>query len=64
MEPEAGAHDPARGFVTLPCRERDASAPQEFSRRGGGLAPRVHRRSAKHAMRLGSSEMALDVKVL
>jgi len=41
------------GFVTLPCREREVSAPQELSGRRDSRPPRGHRRSAKHAVRLG-----------
>ena len=41
------------GFVTLPCREREVSAPQELSGRRDRRPPRGHRRSAKHAVRLG-----------
>jgi len=41
------------GFVTLPCREREVSAPQELSGRCDSRPPRGHRRSAKHAVRLG-----------
>ena len=40
------------GIVTLPCGEREVSAPQELSGRDCG-PPRGHRRSAKHAVRLG-----------
>ena len=43
----------AAGFVTLPCREREVSAPQELSGRCDCSPPRGHRRSAKHAVRLG-----------
>src|SRR5208337_2177922 len=49
-----------KGFVTLPCREREVSAPQELSGRRDRRPPRGHRRSAKHAVRLGRGEMALD----
>ena len=41
------------GFVTLPCGEREVSAPQELSGRCDCGPPRVHRRSAKRAVRLG-----------
>ena len=41
------------GFVTLPCREREVSVPQELSGRCDRGAPRVHRRGAKRAVRLG-----------
>jgi hypothetical protein len=41
------------GFVTLLCREREVSAPQELSGRCDRRPPRGHRRSAKHAVRLG-----------
>ena len=40
------------GFVTLPCRELEASAPQELSGRRDRRPPRGHRRSAKHAVGL------------
>src|SRR5271166_4513054 len=52
----------ATGIVTLPCREREVSAPQELSGRCDRRPPRGHRRSAKHAVRLGRGEMALDVE--
>ena len=48
--------------VTLPCSEREVSAPQELSGRLDRGTPRVHRRRAKPAVRLGRGEMALDVK--
>ena len=41
------------GIVTLPCGERKASAAQELSGGRERGPPRVHRRSAKHAVRLG-----------
>ena len=41
------------GFVTLPCGEREARAPQELLGRCDCGPPRVHRLSAKHAVRLG-----------
>ena len=41
------------GFVTLPCGEREAWAPQELLGRCDCGPPRVHRLSAKHAVRLG-----------
>ena len=44
---------PEEGFVTLPCREREVSAPQELSGRCDCGPPRGHRSSAKHAVRLG-----------
>ncbi len=50
------------GFVTLPCREREVSAPQETSGRCDCGPPRGHRDSAKRAVRLGGDEMALDVE--
>src|SRR5271166_6199042 len=50
------------GVVTLPCGEREASAPQELSGRCNCSPPRGHRRSAKRAVRLGGDEMALDVE--
>ena len=53
---------PPAGFVTLPCREREVSAPQELSGRCDRGPPRGHRRSAKRAVRLGGDEMALDVE--
>src|SRR5208282_3579902 len=42
-----------RGFVTLPCREREVSVPQELSGRRDSRPPRGHRSSAKRAVRLG-----------
>src|SRR5271170_5338658 len=56
---------PARsteGFVTLPCGEREVSAPQELLGRCDCGPPRLHRRGAQRAVRLGRGEMALDVK--
>src|SRR5208337_4002848 len=50
------------GVVTLPCGEREASAPQELSGHCDCSPPRGHRRSAKRAVRLGGDEMALDVE--
>ena len=44
---------PTRGFVTFPCREREVSVPQELLGRCDSHPPRGHRRSAKHAVRLG-----------
>src|SRR5208337_897094 len=52
----------ADGFVTLPCREREVSVPQELSGRCDCSPPRGHRDTAKHAVRLGGDEMALDVE--
>ena len=52
----------AAGFVTLPCREREVSAPQELSGRRDSRPPRGHRDTAKRAVRLGGDEMALDVE--
>jgi hypothetical protein len=57
-----GASNIRKGAVTLPCSERAVSAPQELSGRGDRSAPRVHRRGAKRAVRLGRGEMALDVE--
>jgi hypothetical protein len=37
--------------VTLPCSEREVSAPQELSGRSHRGAPGVHRRGAKRAVR-------------
>ena len=42
-----------RGFVTLACREREVSVPQELSGRRDRRPPRGHRDTAKHAVRLG-----------
>ena len=42
-----------QGFVTLPCREREVSVPQELSGRCDCSPPRGHRDTAKHAVRLG-----------
>src|SRR5271156_3114736 len=50
------------GFVTLPCGEREVSAPQELLGRCDFGPPRLHRRGAERAVRLGRGEMALDVK--
>ena len=49
----SSAHTSAAGFVTLPCRGREVSVPQELSGRSDCLAPRAHRRGAKRAMRPG-----------
>jgi hypothetical protein len=43
----------AEDFVTLLCREREVSAGQELSARCDRRPPHGHRRSAKHAVRLG-----------
>ena len=50
------------GVVTLPCRDREVLAPQGLLGGSDCRLPRVHRRSAKHAVRLGRGEMALDVE--
>src|SRR5208337_5418320 len=50
------------GVVTLPTREREVAASQDLSGRCDRGAPRVHRRGAKRAVRLGGDEMALDVE--
>src|SRR5271157_4660883 len=44
---------PQNGFVTLPCREREVSAPQELSGRCDCGPPRGHRHGAKRAVRVG-----------
>jgi hypothetical protein len=41
------------GVVTLPCREREVSVPQELSGRCDRGPPRGHRVSAKRTVRLG-----------
>jgi hypothetical protein len=41
-----------QGFVTLPRREREVSAAQDLLGRRDCRPPRVHRRGAKHAVRL------------
>jgi hypothetical protein len=51
-----------RGLVTLSNEERDKVAAREFSGRRNGRVPRVHRRSAKTAVRSGRCEMALDIE--
>jgi hypothetical protein len=45
--------DPARGVVALPCAERVVSPPQELSGHCDCGPPRVHRRGAERAVRLG-----------
>ncbi len=50
------------GFVTLPCREREVSAPQELLGSCDCSPPRCHRDTAKRAVRLGGDGMALDVE--
>ena len=44
---------PGGGVVTLPCGEREVSPPQELSGRCDCGPPRVHRRGAERAVRLG-----------
>ena len=51
-----------KGFVTLPCRDREESTPQELSGRCDCSPPRGHRNTAKRAVRVGGDEMALDVE--
>jgi hypothetical protein len=51
----------SRGLVTLPCREREVSAPQELSSRCDCGPPPGHRNGAKRAVRSGGDEMALNV---
>jgi len=43
---------PRKGFVTLPCGEREVSAAQELLGHRDCRPPRFHRRSAKRAVRL------------
>jgi DNA topoisomerase IA len=43
----------ASGSVTLPYNEREVSASRELSGHFDRGPPRAHRRSAKHAFRLG-----------
>ena len=50
------------GVVTLPCSEREVSAPQGLLGGPDRRSPRAHRRGAKHAVRLGGSKMALDAE--
>ena len=50
---DAGVLNVGYGFVTLPCRGREVSAPQELSGRCDRRPPRGHRRTAKHAVGLG-----------
>jgi hypothetical protein len=45
--------------VTLPCSEREVSAPQELSGRCDRSALGIHHRCAKSAVRLGRGKMAL-----
>ncbi len=52
----------AAGFVTLLCREREVSLPQELSGRRDSRPPRGHRDGAKRAVRVGGDEVALDVE--
>ena len=47
------ARRPHRGSVTLPYNEREVSASWELSGHFDRGPPRAHRRSAKHAFRLG-----------
>jgi|ERR1700733_1857491 putative transposase len=61
-EAAAGKRNSRNGVVTLPCSKREVSVPQELSGRCDRGAPRVYRRGAKRAVRLGRREMALDVK--
>ena len=53
VDADVEAGELARGIVTLPCGEREASAAQELSGCCERGPPRVHRRGAKHAVRLG-----------
>ena len=62
FEAAAGKRNSRNGVVTLPCSKREVSVPQELSGRCDRGAPRVYRRGAKRAVRLGRREMALDVK--
>ena len=50
---DALARGPRRGSVTLPYNEREVSASWELSGHFDRGPPRAHRRSAKHAFRLG-----------
>jgi hypothetical protein len=50
------------GAVTLRYDESEVSAPRELSGRCDRGLPRAHGSSAKHAVRLGRSQMALDVE--
>jgi hypothetical protein len=50
------------GAVTLRYEESEVSAPRELSGRCDRGLPRAHGSSAKHAVRLGRSQMALDVE--
>ena len=58
-EPKASVPD---GFVTLPSREREASAPRESSGCCDCGPPGGQRVSAKRTVRLGRDEVALDVE--
>ena len=55
-------YEAGRGGCHVAGSERAVSAPQELSGGCDRGAPRVHRRGAKRAVRLGRGEMALDVK--
>jgi hypothetical protein len=52
----------SRGVVTLPTDEREGPATHEISSSRDRIAPRVHRRGAESVMRLGRSEVALDIE--
>ena len=50
------------GVVTLPTDEREGPTTLEISSSRDRLALRVHRRGAESVMRLGRSEVALDIE--
>ena len=62
FERPAGLEIGRDGFVTLLCREREVSVPQELSGRRDSRPPRGHRSSAKRAVRVGADKVALDVE--
>ena len=54
--------DEFEGIVTLSNGEREKPVALDISGGRDGVAPRVHRRDAEGAMRLGRGEVALDVE--
>ena len=55
VEARSGQQGQLRAWMgfTLPCGEREVSPPQELSGRCDCGPPRVHRRGAERAVRLG-----------
>jgi len=62
MPPDLVVKKTLNGIVTLSNGERKKPAALDISSGRDGDAPRVHRRGAEGAMRLGRGEVALDVE--